>query len=118
MKVRLRKCFGALVTCLSLWPILAFAQSSDLSQNLAACKAGRTICDRSKLSQSEATDVALAAHGRNVPNCRSGYDSCDRSRLSEPETIALAVADHQRNVTDCNDGMQSCDPSKLTTFEA
>jgi hypothetical protein len=66
MKFSLKKCFGALVACLSLWPILAFAQSSDLAQNLEACKAGRDICDRSRLTASETMDVALAAHGRNV----------------------------------------------------
>jgi hypothetical protein len=118
VKSTLRKCFGALVACLSLWPILAFAQSSDLAQNVAECKAGRDTCDRSKLSQSEATDVALAAHFRNVVNCRNGYDPWERSKLTEPEAIALAVADHQRNVSDCTDGMQSCNPSKLTSSEA
>jgi hypothetical protein len=88
MKISLRKCLGVQVACLSLWPILSFAQSSDLSQKLADCKAGRDTCDRSKLSQSEVNDVALAVHGRNVVNCRNGYDSCDRSKLSEPEAIA------------------------------
>ena len=107
MKTSLWKCFGAQVVCLSLWPILAFAQSADLSQNLAACKAGRDACDRSKLGQSGATGAALAVHAQNVVNCRSGSDSCDRSKLTEPETIALAVADHQRNVSECNDGMVS-----------
>src|SRR6202008_1529743 len=109
MKARVRKYLWAQAACLSLClsPILAFAQSSDPSQNLAACKAGRDSCDRSKLSQSEATEVRLAAHMRNVTNCRDGYESWDRSKLSEPETIALAVADHQRNGTNCNDGMLS-----------
>jgi len=93
--------------------MLAFAQS-NLAQNLEACKAGREVCDQSKLSATQLTDVALASHGRNVANCRSGYDSCDHSKLSEPEAVALAVADHERNVTDCNDGMQSCDRPKLT----
>jgi len=78
MKVRFRKYLRTQVAFLSLWPMLAFAQSSDLSQNLAECKAGRDACDRSKLSQSEASDVALAAHMRNVVNCRNAYDSCDR----------------------------------------
>jgi hypothetical protein len=118
MKFNLKKCFGALVACLSLLPVLAFAQSSDLAENLDACKAGRDTCERSRLTPSEATDVVLAAHVRNVVNCRHGYDPCDRSKLTEPEMIALAVADHQRNVSDCTDGMQSCNPSKLTSSEA
>jgi len=113
MKVSLRKCFGVSVGCFSFWSILAFAQSSDLTSNLANCKAGRETCDRSKLSQSEATEVAVAVHRQNVVNCRNGYHSCDRSKLTEPETIALAVADHERNVSDCNQGMLSCDRSKL-----
>jgi hypothetical protein len=100
------------LVCLS--PILAFAQSPDVAQNLDACKTGRESCDQSKLSDAQSADSALAAHGRNVANCRNGYDSCDRSKLSEPETIALAVADHQKNVTDCKFGMQSCDRTKLT----
>jgi hypothetical protein len=89
--------------CLSLWPILLLAQSSDLSQNLEACKAGREPCDQSKLSPAQMTDVTSARHGRNIVNCRNGYDTCDRSKLTEREATALAVADHQRNVTDCND---------------
>src|SRR5207244_5640914 len=95
----LRKCFWVQVACLSLWPILLCAQSSDLAQNLADCKNGREACDRSKLSSSESDAVAIARHGRNVSNCRNGYDFCDHSKLSEPEAMALALADHQRNVS-------------------
>ena len=117
MRVAPHKYLYALA-CLSLWSTLAFAQSSDLAQNLDACKAGRPICDKSKLNPTESADVALAAHGRVVADCRSRYDACDRSKLSPPEAMALAVADHQRNVSDCNDGMQSCDRAKLTPAEA
>src|ERR1700689_3911695 len=102
MKASLRKYLLVPVAFLSLWPVLAFAQSAGFSQNLEACKAGREACDRSKLSVPQAAEVALAAHGRNVADCRNHYDSCDRSKLSEPETVALAVADYQRNVTDCS----------------
>jgi hypothetical protein len=66
MNISLRKCLGKQVACLRLWPILACAQSSDLSSNLANCKAGRDTCDRSKLSQSEAAEVALVVHRQNV----------------------------------------------------
>ena len=66
MKASLRKCLWAQVACLSLWPILAFAQSPDLAQNLETCKAGREICDRSKLSAAQLAEVTFAAHGRNV----------------------------------------------------
>src|SRR5689334_1587447 len=79
----------AQAACLSLWPILAFAQSPNLAQNLADCNAGRESCDRSRLSQSESADAALAAHARNVTKCRNGYDSCDHSTLTKPEVIAL-----------------------------
>src|SRR4029077_5030208 len=123
MKNNLWKCLWTQVACLSLWPVLAFAQSpglaqNDLGQNLEACKAGREICDQSKMSPSQLADLTLVLHLRNVANCRNGYDSCDRSKLSDPEAMALAVADHQRNVSDCNDAMQSCDPSKLTQSES
>ncbi len=118
MKASFWKYLWGPVACLSLCPVLAFAQSPDFSQNLAACKAGREACDQSRLSAVQLTEVALANHARNVANCRNHYDSCDHSKLSEPETVALAVADHQRNATDCNDGMQSCDRSKLTPSEA
>src|SRR5579872_7293386 len=114
MKVSLRKSFGVSLVCLSLWSIFAFAQFSDVSSNLENCKAGRETCDRSKLSQSEAAEVAIAVHRQNVVNCRNGYDSCDRSKLTEQETITLAVVDHQRNLSDCDEGMLSCDRSRLT----
>src|SRR5579872_1937257 len=118
MKARLHQILRTPLVCLSLWPVLAFAQSSDLSQNLEACKSGSEACDQSRLSAEQLADVALARHARNVANCRNGRDSCDHSQLTEPETIALAVANHQRNVNDCNDGMQTCDRSKLTPAEA
>ena len=70
MKVSLRKCLLVQVACLGLWPILLFAQSPDLAQNLVDCRNGREICDPSKLSPSQSADVALAGHGRNVSNCR------------------------------------------------
>lgn len=81
MRVSLRKCFWAQVACLSLWPVLALAQSSDLFQNLEACKDGREACDHSQLSHSQSADLALAVHRRNVSNCRKGYDSCDHANL-------------------------------------
>src|SRR5438876_1862600 len=118
MKVSLRKCLLVQVACLGLWPILLFAQSPDLAQNLVDCRNGRETCDPSKLSPSQSADVALAGHGRNVSNCRNGYDSCDRLKLTQQETIALALADHQQNVSDCKNGMSSCDPSQLTQAEA
>jgi hypothetical protein len=78
---------GRSLVLLSIWPILLRAQSTDGAQNLADCKNGVEICDRSKLSQSELTDVALAAHRRNVSDCRNGYVACDHSKLSEPEVV-------------------------------
>jgi hypothetical protein len=60
MKVNLRQRPWVQVACLSLWPILLFAQSSDLAQNLADCKNGREACDRSKLTPSQSDAVALA----------------------------------------------------------
>src|SRR5207253_8074504 len=117
MKVSLRKYLWAQIACLSLLPILAFAQSSDLAQNLEACKNGRGACDRSKLTESESAGVALADHQRNIANCRDRFEPCDHSKLSEPEAIALALADHQRNVSNCNHGRGSCDRSKLSQSE-
>jgi hypothetical protein len=112
MKINRSKYLWAQVACLSLWPVLLCAQSSDLAQNLADCKNGWESCDRSRLSESESADVARFEHRRNVASCRNGYDSCDRSKLTEPEAIALAVADHQQNVSNCKNGTSPCDPSR------
>src|SRR5271155_1744403 len=109
----MHKHFWVRVAGLCLCPIWALAQSPDVAHNLEACKAGLVICDRSRLSQSESEDIALAVHARNTANCRNGYDSCDHSQLTEPEATALAVAEHRRNVSACDDGMQSCDRAKL-----
>lgn len=102
MLSNLRKCLWVQALCLSLWPILAFGQSSDLSRNLDACKSGSQSCDRSKLSSAQLADITSSAHARNVVNCRNVSSSCDLAKLTEPETIALAVANHQRNVSDCS----------------
>lgn len=48
MKINLSKYRWAQLACLSLWPILLCAQSSDLAQNLADCKSGWESCDRSR----------------------------------------------------------------------
>ena len=117
MKANLRKYLWAPVACLSLWPVLAFAQSPDLSQNLEACKAGRETCDRSRLSAPQLAEVALASHGRNVANCRNHYDSCDRSKLTASEAREMTVAEQQRNFTACKDGTGACDRSRLTLSE-
>src|SRR5271156_1879029 len=109
---------GGQIACLILWPVLSLAQSSDLEQNLAACKSGHEICDQSKLSPSQTAELDATNRERNVSDCRNGFDSCDHSKLTQPQVIALAVADHQRNLTDCKDGMASCDPSRLTQSEA
>ena len=116
--MKLRNRFRRRAALLTFSPMLAFAQSSDIGDNLANCKAGRESCHSSKLTPAESVEVALAAHARNVATCRTGYGACDRSKLSESEVTALAVADHQRNVTDCNQGTHSCDTSKLTALEA
>ena len=52
------KYLSAQVACLGLYlpPILAFAQSSDVAQNLDACKTGRESRDRSKLSAARLAD--------------------------------------------------------------
>ena len=54
-----------------LWPILAFAQSSDLARNLEACKAGREVCDQSKLSPAA------------IGGCRSRRPRAQRCELQE-----------------------------------
>ena len=113
MRVNVSKHRFMQLACLSFWPILLCAQSSDV-QNLANCKNGWETCDRSRLNASQSAEVAASEHRRDVAKCRNGYDSCDRSKLSESEAISLAVADHQRNVSDCTTGITSCDPSRLT----
>jgi hypothetical protein len=117
MKVTMQTLLWALVACLSLWPILVFAQSSDVARDLEACKNGRATCDRSKLAQSESAEVAVTEHARAVSNCRNRLKSCDPWKLTGPEATALAVADHQRNASDCREGIGFCDRSKLTQSE-
>src|ERR1700751_6453265 len=111
MKVNLGKRVWALVSCLGLWPILVFAQSADLAQNLADCKNGREACDRSRLTQVQSAEVGSADKQRNISNCRNGFDPCDRSKLSQAEATALAVAEHRRNVSNCEHSIISCDES-------
>src|SRR5437660_12390298 len=98
MRVSLRKYLWAQIACLSLLPILAFAQSSDFAQNLEACKNGRGACDRSKLTESESAGVALADHQRNIANCRDRLEPSAHSKLTQSEALVVARADHQRNI--------------------
>jgi hypothetical protein len=68
----------ALVAGLSLWPASTWAESSNAAANLLACKQGRAVCDSSRLSLAELTEVARADHARNVVECRNGLAACDR----------------------------------------
>src|SRR5207245_205160 len=117
MKVSLRKCLLVQVACLGLWPILLFAQSPDLAQNLANCRNGYDSCDHSKLTQQETIALALADHQQNVSDCKNGMTSCDPSRLTQAEARETSVAEHRRNIDDCQDGLGTCDRSKLTRPE-
>src|SRR5437867_850645 len=103
MKVTLSRTLWAQVACLSLWPVLLSAGTPDPTGNLLACKKGWPSCDRSRLTLSEVTEVAVADRARNVWNCRNGMNSCDRSKLTPAEAIALAVELYDRNVSSCRD---------------
>jgi len=74
MRTRLTRYLWESLAGFSLWPVLLFAQSSDLAQNLTDCKNGWETCDRSRLSQSESVDVALADHLRDVAPVDPGDD--------------------------------------------
>src|SRR5438132_505968 len=117
MKINLSKYRCAQVACLSLWPILLCAQSSDLAQNIGDCQDGFGACERSKLTPSELMGVDIALRRRNLSDCKSGW-TCDRSRLTSSETIEVNAAEHQRNVQNCENSWADCDHSKLTESEA
>ena len=53
MRTSLRRYLGTQIACITLWPVLVIAQSTDLAQNLSACKNGWASCDRSKLTRTE-----------------------------------------------------------------
>ena len=88
MKTSTRRYLGAQIACITLWPVLVIAQSSDLAQNLSACKNGWASCDRFKLTQTESEAVAVTSHQREVSNCRNNFSSCDHSKLTGPEAAA------------------------------
>ena len=114
MKINLRKHICAQIVCLSLWPVLLFAQSADLDKGPAVCKSGTEVCEQSKMIQVQPQSKAgTADHQYNVAACRNGWGSCDRSKLTATEIIALAVAEHERNVSNCSSGLGFCDRSEL-----
>ena len=103
------------VACAMSWPtLLVAAAPADREANLQACIRGSSSCDRSRLTESERTEVVRADHARNVTACRRGFETCERADLSEAETIDLAVIEHDRNVENCTDGIGACDASRLT----
>jgi hypothetical protein len=90
------------------------AGAPDPALNLQACKNRWPGCDRTRLTLVELTEVAHAAHMREVSDCRNGLVSCDPARLTPAEAIALAVARHDGNVVDCKEGIGACDHTRLT----
>lgn len=132
MKVALSRSLWACVACLSFWPVLLFAGTPDPAANLSACKKGWPACERSRLTLSEMTEVALAKHARkqeaaavdlavhrsNMANCKDGRDTCDYSLLTRSEAYTLAAAERRRNYTACLSRHGYCDRSRLTPSEA
>ena len=82
MKTSPRRYLGKQIACITLWPVLMVAQSSDVAQNLSACKNGWVSCDHSKLTQTESDAVTVTDHQREVSNCRNHFSSCDHSKLT------------------------------------
>jgi hypothetical protein len=99
---------------------ILFGQQSNTSEhqrNFSNCRNGSSSCDRSQLSDTEATALAVAEHRLNVSNCENGFTSCDHSRLTVVESRNIAVLEHQRNLAGCESGIGSCDDLKLTASE-
>src|SRR5580700_1446516 len=130
MKFSLQTFLWAVVACFAFWPILALAQSSDdlarnptdealatHGRNVLNCRNGSDSCDRSTLTEPEATALALADHERNVSACDDGMQSCDPSKLTPSEARNSLVAKHRRNVTNCENGVGDCNPFDLTQPE-
>src|ERR671925_1453810 len=98
MKIPTARSLLFLSVCALLGQLSAFAQTSQPDSNFSACKNGWASCDPSRLTDSQAGEVALAERRRNLTDCRTTWKSCDHSQLSKREATALAVAEHQRNV--------------------
>ena len=52
----------AYLACLTLFPAVSLAETSDPAANLWACKKGWSSCDHRRLTLSEITEVAVADH--------------------------------------------------------
>lgn len=71
------------------------------------------MCDSSKLTASEAKEIADASHYGNLLACKSGEGYCDDSLLNPAEAKQVAEANRQRNAIACEAGDYSCDRSLL-----
>src|SRR5437588_816773 len=118
MRLSLRRCIWVLVVCLPVFSITAFAQASDLGQNLDDCRSGREPCDRSKLSSTEAAKVDTARHELMLSDCKNGAGTCDYSKLTPFEAKEVSAAELRHNAQKCENGWDECDRSKLTPSQA
>src|ERR1700730_17846633 len=99
MRIGILNTIRFLVAVFALSQVFAIAQLSDRDQNLAACKDGWSLCDRSTLTAAELAAVSTARHAQNLGDCRNGLPPCDHAQLNSSEANSLAVADYQRNLT-------------------
>ena len=62
---------------------------TEHQRNLSACRNGEDSCDNAKLTQAEATALALTEHKRNYQACLQGYGYCDPSLLTAAEASRI-----------------------------
>jgi len=68
--------------------------------------------DASKLTRSEARDMAAAHQKRNLTDCRDGMGPCDRSTLTPSERKEVNTSIRQLNASNCETGTGLCDHSR------
>ncbi len=90
------------------------SSAPSAQKNFYDCRLGNYVCDRSKLTPQQLSEVEVAGLDRNFYTCRAGNYSCDRSKLTPQQLSEVQVAALERNFYTCRAGNYSCDRSKLT----
>jgi hypothetical protein len=93
MKVTVSRNVWALAG-LSLFPALLLAGTPDPAANLSACKNGWPSCDRSRLTLSGVTEVAIAKHARKL---RLTGSEAREVALTDRQAYTLAAAERARS---------------------
>lgn len=101
--------------CLGLGQTLPATDSGN--QNVRDCLDGFATCNRSLLTEAQASEIAELKYDENLRGCLTGYYPCDVTSLTARDAEKVAQVQRRRNLLACEINLESCDKALLSPLE-